>query len=108
MKKFEISITTCTCTRFTIVPENRFTAEQILEMLNNGEATLRPGDDSIVQHAPPPYEGMTVLAKVIGHRVEGDAPKWEIEPEPGNDLQQPDDMSNCVQGAYEGSVRSSG
>jgi hypothetical protein len=77
-KRVELCVRTSTCTRFTIEPEDGYTVEQIVEMLNKGEVSLSPGSDSIVQHFPPPYDAMTVLARVRGNRVESDNRKWEI------------------------------
>ena len=104
MNRFEIKFTQSTCTRFTIEPERRFTVEQIIEKLNSGEAIV--SGDSIVKPSPPPYEGSTVLGKIVATRPEANSRNWEIVPATADNEQS--DGADSVQQAYDRGTRATG
>ena len=79
-KRSVVSFRTSKCTHYTIEPAKGFSAEQVVEMLNKGEVSLSPGAESIIQWAPPPLEGGTVVAYVLVSRIEGGEGKWQVTP----------------------------
>src|SRR4030095_5130986 len=88
-KRIRVSVRAPTCTHYTIEPVNGFTAEQIVDMLNKGEVSLRAGSDSITLWRPPSLGGDIQVAKVYGHTVERGYSRWEVAPRSGNDQHGP-------------------
>jgi len=76
--RVDLCVRTSTCTRYTIVPANGFTAEEIVEMLNKGEVSLEQGSGELVCWAPPPCEGGTAVASVVGCVTESKETTYEI------------------------------
>ena len=62
-----------------IEPQGDLTVEQIVDLLNKHQCSI--SGDQIVQWAPPPYEGSSVLGKITA-RAQTEQQTWCLVPLP--------------------------